>query len=89
MTSHTSQDRRLNRRQLLQAGCVPLLGLTLPQLLAVGSSLTQRGAREKSCIFIFRYGGLSRLDSWDPKPDGPSEVRGPYCTRWASYPRRQ
>src|SRR5205814_1232743 len=27
---------------------------------------------------IFQYGGLSQLDSWDPKPDGPSEVRGPY-----------
>jgi uncharacterized protein (DUF1501 family) len=78
MVSHTSQDRRLNRRQILQAGCLPLLGLTLPQLLAAGTSRSHRNAREKSCIFIFQYGGLSQLDSWDPKPDGPSEVRGPY-----------
>jgi len=57
---------------------VPLLGLTLPQLLAAGQSKASGRAREKSCIFIFQYGGLSQLDSWDPKPDAPSEVRGPY-----------
>lgn len=63
---------RPNRRQVLQAGAVPLLGLTLPQLLAA------RPTRPKSCIFVYQYGGLSQLDSWDPKPDGPSEIRGPY-----------
>jgi hypothetical protein len=57
---------------------VPLLGLTLPQLLAAEASPSSGRAREKSCIFIFQYGGLSQLDSWDPKPDAPSEVRGPY-----------
>src|SRR5262249_37202081 len=25
-----------------------------------------------------QYGGLSQLDSWDPKPDAPAELRGPY-----------
>src|SRR3954468_5199366 len=64
-----------SRRQLLQAGAVPLLGLTLPQLLAAPAA---RSLRDRSCIFIFQYGGLSQLDSWDPKPDGPSEIRGPY-----------
>ena len=37
-----------------------------------------RRRREKSCIFIYQYGGLSQLDSWDPKPDAPAELRGPY-----------
>lgn len=64
----------LSRRRFLQVGSLPLLGLGLPQLLA--ASAAQR--REKSCIFIFQYGGLSQLDSWDPKPDGPAEIRGPY-----------
>ncbi len=32
----------------------------------------------KSCIFIYQYGGLSQLDSWDPKPDAPVEIRGSY-----------
>jgi hypothetical protein len=63
------------RRRLLQAGVAPMLGLTLPKLLAAreGEKTT-----EKSCIFIYQYGGLSQLDSWDPKPNGPSEIKGPY-----------
>jgi hypothetical protein len=42
--------------------------------------------REQSCIFIFQYGGLSQLDSWDPKPEGPSEIRGPYRPIATSVP---
>src|ERR671913_1250580 len=60
-----------SRRQLLLAGAVG--GLSLPRLLAAPSP-----ARTKSCIFVYQYGGLSQLDSWDPKPDAPAELRGPY-----------
>src|SRR5262245_3887656 len=70
--------RRLTRREVLQVGAVPLLGLTLPGFLAAREASAARAARAKSCIFIFQYGGLSQLDSWDPKPDAPAEVRGPY-----------
>jgi hypothetical protein len=38
------------------------------------------GTSAKSCIFIYQYGGLSQLDSWDPKPLAPQELRGPYQT---------
>jgi len=65
---------RWSRRQLLQAGQIPLLGLGLPRMLAGAPTV----ARPKSCIFIYQYGGLSQLDSWDPKPAGPAEIRGPY-----------
>lgn len=64
----------ISRRQVLQAGAIPLLGLGLPKLL----SATPTVSRAKSCIFIYQYGGLSQLDSWDLKPNAPSEVRGPY-----------
>lgn len=50
-------------------------GLSLPELLAAESA---SGKSPKSCIFIHQYGGLSQLDSWDPKPDAPAEIRGPY-----------
>src|SRR5215470_17943672 len=66
----------ISRRQVLQAGAVAPLGLALPQLLAADQAAPTR--REKSCIFIFQYGGLSQLDSWDPKPHAPAERRGPY-----------
>jgi hypothetical protein len=67
-----SRDR-MSRRQLLQIGGVAALGLGLPELL--------RGATrdaDKSCIFIVQYGGASHIDSFDPKPDAPEGVRGPY-----------
>ena len=68
----------LSRRQLLQLGAIPLLGLGLPGLWGAEASRTKPVDRVKSCIFIFQYGGLSQLDSWDPKPLAPAEVRGPY-----------
>ena len=78
MTTPVSRTPSFTRRQVLQAGALPFVGLTLPQLLAANQTGKGRGGREKSCIFIFQYGGLSQVDSWDPKPDGPSEIRGPY-----------
>jgi uncharacterized protein (DUF1501 family) len=74
-----------SRRDILQAGALPLLGLTLPQLLA-SPTPAHRPARARSCIFIFQYGGLSQLDSWDPKPDGPTAIRGPYKPIATSVP---
>lgn len=74
----TRKASHLNRRQVLQAGVVSMLGLTLPRLLEASATASSKTTREKSCIFIFQYGGLSQLDSWDPKPNGPVEIRGPY-----------
>jgi len=49
---------------------------------AAGLSLTDvraaRPAQERSCILLFLVGGPSQLDTWDPKPDAPAEVRGPF-----------
>jgi hypothetical protein len=40
----------------------------------------------RSCILIFYYGGPSHLDTFDPKPDAPREVRGEYRTIATSVP---
>src|SRR4051812_28810672 len=79
---------RWSRRRVLEAGALPFLGLGLSQLLAAEATSRAAGRprREKSCIFIFQYGGLSQIDSWDPKPDGPSEIRGPYRPIATSVP---
>jgi hypothetical protein len=36
------------------------------------------GAPRKSCILLVLTGGPSHLDTWDPKPDATSEIRGPF-----------
>lgn len=76
--------RPFDRRTLLQAGSLPLLGLGLPRLL--NANTLSNGRRPKSCIFIFQYGGLSQLDSWDLKPQAPQELRGPYKPIATSVP---
>lgn len=77
MLPRPSTSVPLTRRRLLQIGGVGALGLSLPGMLAADQTARRRGG-EKSCIFIYQYGGLSQLDSWDPKPDAPQEYRGPY-----------
>jgi hypothetical protein len=64
-----------------------MLGLDLPQLLQARASAPRSGRHsEKSCIFIFQYGGLSQIDSWDPKPNAPDTIRGPYQPVATSVP---
>lgn len=74
----------LSRRQALKVGTLPGLGLMLPQFLASEAEAAE--SSDKSCIFIYQYGGLSQIDSWDPKPNGPSESRGPYQAIETSVP---
>ena len=74
----------ISRRQLLQVGGIGALGLTLPALLRAGIPRAGQGSvggvsgPERSCIFIVQYGGASQIDSLDPKPLAPEDVRGPY-----------
>ncbi|HWB08240.1 MAG TPA: DUF1501 domain-containing protein [Pirellulales bacterium] len=73
-------DRPLSRRRLLHVGGIGALGLTLPELLHAGSLKPGSGnaGAERSCIFIVQYGGASHIDSLDPKPSAPEDVRGAY-----------
>ncbi|MHC4830017.1 MAG: DUF1501 domain-containing protein, partial [Planctomycetota bacterium] len=34
--------------------------------------------KARSCILIWLDGGPSHLDTFDPKPDAPREIRGPF-----------
>src|SRR6478735_2674038 len=34
--------------------------------------------RAKSVILVFANGGQSQIDTWDPKPDAPLDVRGAF-----------
>jgi uncharacterized protein (DUF1501 family) len=81
-------DHLFSRRQLLQAGGVAALGLTLPELLWARASTNLGRARggERSCIFIVQYGGASHIDSLDPRPDAPQDIRGPYRPIATSVP---
>jgi hypothetical protein len=68
------------RRDLLQAGSLAALGLSLPQLLsrAGGADSTSFG-QARSCVVVYLFGGPSQLDTFDLKPNAPPEVRGEFA----------
>jgi uncharacterized protein (DUF1501 family) len=86
MPPHPLAHPLLPRRQVLQAGAVGLLGLGVNHLTALAEAAApdRREPPARSVIFIFLSGGLSQIDSFDPKPDAPAEMRGefrPIATR--------
>lgn len=69
----------VSRRDFLQAGALGAIGLTLPQFSALrAAGLVDKKKDNKACIMIFNLGAPSQMDTWDPKPDAPREVRGPF-----------
>src|SRR5947209_3390980 len=66
-----------SRRDFLHAGSLATLGLTLPAYQAAKAAGAAKDG-DVNCIMLFLVGGPSQLDTWDPKPDAPAEVRGPF-----------
>lgn len=69
----------VTRRNFLQIGA-PLLGLGIADLLRLESQAEETGrpASKKSLIVFWTDGGMSQQDTYDMKPDAPSEYRGMY-----------
>jgi uncharacterized protein (DUF1501 family) len=65
----------LSRRVLLQAGAAFAGAGCLPAALAQSAGT----ATAKQVIFLFMWGGPSQLDTFDPKPAAPAEIRGPFA----------
>ncbi len=74
------------RREVLRLGGLSAFGLGLGSFFRLQNvahaNLLRRtaAAKPKSCILIWLDGGPSHLETFDPKPDAPVEVRGPLRT---------
>lgn len=75
----------LNRREWLRAGGLGALGLTLPNLLQARESLNlgvptndYLFGRAMNVIFLYLAGGPPQHETFDPKPEAPVEIRGPF-----------
>ena len=68
------------RRGFLQTGLAGLAGVSMPGLLQQQAlaAAAGRATRKTNVILFWLSGGPSHIDMWDPKPDAPSEVRGPF-----------
>jgi len=78
-----SSGSGVTRRDFLRVGGLGALSLTLAEggLLEAAS-----GDRDLAVILLMLVGGPSQLETWDPKPDAPAEVRGPFGTIETAVP---
>jgi hypothetical protein len=74
----------VTRRDFIQLGLGGVVGLGLCDLLRLRASGAEAGAKPKvggknvNCILIWMDGGPSHYETFDPKPDAPSEIRGEF-----------
>ncbi|MBC8244106.1 MAG: DUF1501 domain-containing protein [Verrucomicrobia bacterium] len=62
-------DYQLTRRRMMQATGASLLGMPVARLLAAHH--TSAAAKAKHVILFWNGGGMSHVDTWDPKPGRP------------------
>ena len=78
--SQLGLPRASTRREILRAGSALTLGTVAGSaagpLAAAVDSLTGSFGTAKRCILIYLWGSPSQLDTFDPKPDAPIEIRG-------------
>jgi hypothetical protein len=69
----------IRRREFLRAGALALGGLGLSDVLRLQAAMRRSGSSppDTSVILFWMWGGPSQLETWDCKPDAPSEYRGP------------
>lgn len=82
----------LHRREWLRVGGLSVMGLSLPTLLGsravkaapvlpanpLSGDLGATFGRAKNVIFLWLQGGPPQHETFDPKPDAPLEIRGPF-----------
>jgi len=65
-----------SRRDFLRSSA-GLAGLTLPTFFNL-SAKAAKAPKAKACIIIYTWGGMSHYESFDPKPEGPIDIRGEF-----------
>ena len=66
-----------NRREFIQLGALAGLGVSLPDVLRLQAQ-SEKPSDDISCIFMWMNGGPSHIDTFDPKPEAPVEIRGEF-----------
>jgi uncharacterized protein (DUF1501 family) len=70
----------LTRRDFLRAGSLSAgaVGLSLADLAGLRANGPASRSADINVILLFLVGAPSHLDTWDPKPSAPANVRGPF-----------
>jgi hypothetical protein len=88
MTRRTDTRRPPSRREVLRAGALGWLGLGLADLLRARALAGRAPANRpvRGVLLAFCPGGPSHLDTLDPKPEAPGEIRGSFGTLATALP---
>ena len=88
-----SASGHVSRRNWLQLSGLAGLGTVLPSALTARTNGSDQSSAArpgfgtaKSVIVVFASGGQSQLDTWDPKPKAPLEIRGAFQPVHTSVP---
>jgi uncharacterized protein (DUF1501 family) len=67
------------RREFLRAGLAAFGSLSLSVLFRLRAEAARPETRERTAVIVvWLRGGASHLETYDPKPEAPSEYRGPF-----------
>jgi uncharacterized protein (DUF1501 family) len=79
-TVENARACRTQRREFLRAGLAAFGTLSLPALFRLRAEAALEKPRPRTAVIVvWLRGGASHLETYDPKPDAPSEYRGPYA----------
>lgn len=73
--SPAAWGKMLNRRDAVRVGSLTISASVLPGL-ATAADPAQQLPKAESVIYLWMGGGVTHIDSFDPKPDAPEEIRG-------------
>ncbi|QDV51747.1 hypothetical protein Enr17x_38050 [Gimesia fumaroli] len=81
--SHARNHRKTDplRRRLLQSVSAGMMGVGLAEMLsleAVAKSESMTPGQAKRVLVVYEEGGISQMDTWDPKPEAPYDHRTPF-----------
>ena len=74
------QNGRMQRRSFLGVGVAGAMTTRVASLAEAASE--GRKAQAKNVLVILEQGGLSHMDTWDPKTEAVAEHRAPLGLRW-------
>lgn len=69
----------LSRRRFLQLSAAVPLATALPAAGAAALGAEVEAPRARSVVLLWLWGAPSHLDTFDPKPSAPVDVRGPFA----------
>ncbi|MCA9023626.1 MAG: DUF1501 domain-containing protein [Planctomycetaceae bacterium] len=77
------------RRGFLRMGLAGFASLSLPGVLRLRADSPEQSRERTAVIMVWKPGGCSHIDTYDPKPEAASEYRGPFSTISTKVPGLQ